>query len=176
MKAVQNVECFGKHFSSDLEVWLPHIRTNHLNLTTIIRPKVDEEVPQRVFLSVFDDSEKPFAPGVDLVDQRHVLMAYAISDLIDTKGGDVFEFMVFKAGNRRPIARNDRPCPMRFGSIEPFLSSSAAWPKKPGSDEKHCKSSASLRPKGLLRLSLRNEGSLLDAWCIENRRECSKVG
>ena len=45
VKAVLNVECFGKHFSNDVEVWLPHIRTNHLNLTTIIRPKVDEEIP-----------------------------------------------------------------------------------------------------------------------------------
>ena len=70
VKAVQNVECFGKHCSSDLEVWLPHIRTNHLNLTTIIWPKVDEEVPQRAFLSVFDNSEKSFTSGVDLVDQR----------------------------------------------------------------------------------------------------------
>ena len=97
VKAVQNVECFGKHFSNDLEVWLPHIRTNHLNLTTIIRSKADEEIPQRIFLSVFDNSEKPFASGVDLVDQRHVLMAFVISDFIDSKGGDIPEFTVFEA-------------------------------------------------------------------------------
>ena len=44
VKAVQNVECFGKHFGNDFEVWLPHIRTNHLNLnlTTIIWPKVEK--------------------------------------------------------------------------------------------------------------------------------------
>ena len=97
MKAVKDVERFGKYFCNDFEVGLPHVGADDFDLVAVLWAKFFEECSQGVFLAVFDNVEESLTFWVDLIDQRHVVMAFVVSDFIDSKGGDVCEFTVFKA-------------------------------------------------------------------------------
>jgi len=109
VKTVEDVEGFWKHLGDHFKVRLPHIGADDFDLTAVFGAEVLKETSQRVFLTVFDDSEKSLASRVDLVDQRHIVMAFVISDFVDSKGGNILEFTVFEAVIDHPL----------YGAIDP---------------------------------------------------------
>jgi len=89
VKAVEHVEGLGQHLGDDVEVWLPHVGAHDLDVLATLLAEVLEEAAQGVGLAVLEHAEQALTALVDLVNQRHVVMALAVGDLIDAESLDV---------------------------------------------------------------------------------------
>lgn len=63
-------------------------------------------------VAVLNDAEKAFASAVDLIDESHVFVAFAVGDFIDTEGGDVLQNAVFEAIFDDPFYRTADSVPI----------------------------------------------------------------
>ena len=95
-------------------------------------PQQFQPAPQAVFGPLAPDPQQPPAAGVDLIDERQVVMAASPLDLVDADGFDT-------ATNRdAPGPRPPRAAPSRGRAPRwcetrwPLPSRRAAWPSRPG--------------------------------------------
>jgi len=103
VEAVEDVERGGQHGGDDVEVGLPHVGADHFDLCATLRSQGLEKAGERCGVAVFDDAEETAAAAVDLIDEGHVSVAFAVGDLIDPDGRDALQIPVFQAETDDPF-------------------------------------------------------------------------
>lgn len=79
-------------------------------------------------VAIPDDTEKAFAPAVDLVDRCHVFVSFAVGDLIDPDGGDVLQIAAFEAEIDAPFHQTADGVPIGLEACGGFLPAQAPGP------------------------------------------------
>jgi hypothetical protein len=88
MKAVENVQCLRALLANHLQVGLPHVGEDKDDLRSQFVPDASEESPEGLDSSFPADPEKARHGGIDLVNQREVLVAFGVLDFVDSDGVD----------------------------------------------------------------------------------------
>src|SRR5689334_57983 len=88
METIENMECLGALLADDLQIGLPHIGTDKNDLGGHFITDHAEESLKGFDGSFFSDPKQARNVEVDLVNQRQVLVAFGILDLIDADGID----------------------------------------------------------------------------------------
>ena len=96
VEAVEHVESGGQHGGDDVQIGFPHIGTDDFDFRAALGSEGLEETGKRAGVAVPDDAEEAFAAAVDLIDQGHVFVPFAVGDFIDSDGGDVLQIAVFQ--------------------------------------------------------------------------------
>jgi len=111
VKAIEDVEGFWKLFLDDLEVGLPHVGADGLDLGAPVLAEVVKEAQEGFDSASIDDAEQASLAFIDLVDEGHVVVAFAVGDFVDSEGLDALEIPVFEAESDDPgdRAKDDVP-------------------------------------------------------------------
>src|SRR5258708_16002159 len=78
----------GALFANDAQIRLPHVRADELDLGSQVWSNEGEESLKGFDGPLFADPEQPRHPGVDLVDQCQILVAFGVLDLVHADGPD----------------------------------------------------------------------------------------
>lgn len=113
-------------------VLLPHVGADELQSFDRRFRHGTEEPSQALFGSIAGDAQKTATVGIDLVDQRQVFVATAVSDLIDADRLDVPDFSVDKASADDPLDGSVDGVPARSKDGRGLF---PAQPLRPGSEE-----------------------------------------
>ena len=116
-------------------VLTPHVRADELQAFDGGFRDRAKETTQTFLGSVTGDVQQATAIGVDLVHQRQVFVAAAISDLIDADRFDGPDFTVRQSPADDPVDRAKDGVPTGAEDHRGFLPAESVWPKKPGKDE-----------------------------------------
>ena len=128
VETVEHVERGGQHGGDDVEIGFPHVGTDDLDSGAALGSEGLEEAGEGLGVAIPDDAEEALAAAVDLIDQRHVFVPFAVGDLIDSDGGDVLQIAVFEAEIDDPFHRtaDGVPCGVEAGGG--FLPAQAPGP------------------------------------------------
>ena len=74
--------------ADDVQVRLPHIRANEQNLSRHLLADHPEEALERFDGALLADPQQPNTFAIDLIDQRQILVALGVLDLIHADGKD----------------------------------------------------------------------------------------
>src|SRR5215467_5101359 len=88
VEAIENVHRIAATLADDAQIRLPHIRAHVFDFLRQGRADQGEELLEALDRAFFANPEQPRAFLLDLVDQRQILVAFAILDLIHTDGED----------------------------------------------------------------------------------------
>jgi len=91
VEAVEDVEGVGAVLGDQVEVGLPHVGADELDLPGQLAADQREELLEALEGAILADPEQADHAGLDLVDQRQVLMAAAVLDLVDADRADRIE-------------------------------------------------------------------------------------
>ena len=105
METVQDIERGRQHPSDDVEIGLPHVGANDFDPGTALGTEVLEEAGERLGLALLDNPEQAFAALVDLIDEGHVFVAFAVGNFIDADRGDVLQIPVLQSEIDDPFHR-----------------------------------------------------------------------
>ena len=128
VETVEHVESGWQHGGDDVEIGFPHVGTDDLDSSAARRSEGLEEAGERLGVAILDDAEKAFAPAVDLIDEGHVFVPFAVADLIDPDGGDVLQIAVFQAEIDDPFHRTADGVPLGVEAGGGFLPAQAPGP------------------------------------------------
>ena len=92
-------------------------------------PKASKKTGERCGVAVFDNAQQALAAAVDLIDEGHVAVAFAVGDLIDSDGGDVLQVPVFQAEIDNPFHRTADGVPVGMEAGGGFLPAQAPGPR-----------------------------------------------
>ena len=95
VETVQDIECGGQHPGDDVEVGFPHVGADDFDPGAALGAEVLEEAGQGLGLAFLDNPEQSLAALVDLIDEGHVFVAFAVGNFIDADRGDVLQIPVF---------------------------------------------------------------------------------
>src|ERR1035438_7879308 len=85
------MERLGALLADDLQIGLPHIGTDEDDLRGHFVAYGGEEPPKGFDGSFFSDPKQARNVEIDLVNQRQVLVAFGVLDLVDSDGVDLAE-------------------------------------------------------------------------------------
>src|SRR5258705_7992205 len=91
METVEDVQCVGAFLADDFQIGLPHVRADEDDLRGDFFAYSSEESLKGLDRSLLPDPEQTGDAEVDLIDQRQVLVAFGVLDLIDSDGVDLTE-------------------------------------------------------------------------------------
>ncbi len=128
VEAVEDVERGGQHGGDDVEIGLPHVGADDLDLRATFRTQGCEKTGERCGVAIFDDTEEATAAAVDLIDEGHIFVAFAVSDLIDPDGGDALQLPVPEAEIDDPFHRAADVVPAGVETGGGFLPAQAPSP------------------------------------------------
>ena len=128
MEAVEHVEGGGQHGGDDVQVGFPHVGADDFDFRAALGSEGLEETRKGLGVAIPDDAEEAFAPAVDLIDQRHVFVPFAVGDFIDSDGGDVLQIAVFEAEIDDPFYRTTDGVPVGVEAGGSFLPAQAPGP------------------------------------------------
>ncbi len=94
VEAIQDMNGVAGLFHNDLQVRPPHIATDVLQCLAAFRAEPPEEPQERADGALLPHPQQSFARGVNLVDQRQILMPPLPLDLIDADGADTRQIHV----------------------------------------------------------------------------------
>ena len=97
MEAVKDMDGLWSFLRQHLQVGLPHVAANELQLCAALFAELSEESQQSPDGAFFADPQEALASGVDLVDKGQVAVASMPLDLIDTDRFDTVEISVIQA-------------------------------------------------------------------------------
>src|SRR5712691_5599361 len=106
VKPVEDVQGVARLLRDDLQVRLPHVAADEAQRCGAVAAEPPEELQHGLGAALLPDPEQAFAPGIDLVHQRHVAMAALPLNLVEADRFDAREIHV------RPAPRDghrDRP-------------------------------------------------------------------
>lgn len=86
VKTVEDAECLGASFPDHMEIGLPHVGTDELDVGAEFGSEHGEEALEGFDGSLLADPEQASEVRVDLIDQGEVLVAFGILDLVHTDG------------------------------------------------------------------------------------------
>ena len=86
VKTVQDVHCLRTFLADHPEVRLPHVRAGECDLGAQFRPDHGEEALEDCHCPHLSYPQQAGEPGIDLRDQREVLVPFGILDFIHTNG------------------------------------------------------------------------------------------
>jgi len=96
VEAVQNTERVGAVLGNQVQIGLPHVRADELDLGRQFLAEHDEELLEALARALPADPQQAGAAGFDLIDQRQVVVAAAVGNFIDADRFDRIELPVLK--------------------------------------------------------------------------------
>src|SRR3990172_12107845 len=97
VEAVPDIERGGAVLLDELQVGLPHIRADELDLLTEFFADESKNLREALLGALLADPQQPLATGFDLIDERQILMAAAILELVHADSTDLIEATVLQA-------------------------------------------------------------------------------
>src|SRR5437667_5445060 len=82
VEAIQDIERVAAVLLDELEVGLPHIGADELDLLGELLAEQGEELLEALAGAFLADPEQPLIAGFDLVDERQILMSASILNLV----------------------------------------------------------------------------------------------
>ena len=128
VEAVEHVEGGGQHPGDDVQVGFPHVGADDFDFRAALGSESLEEAGERLGVTVANDAEEALAAVVDLIDQGHVFVPFAVGDFIDADGGDVLQIAVFEAEIDDPFHRAADGVPVGVEAGGGFLPAQAPGP------------------------------------------------
>src|ERR1019366_4815971 len=95
--AVEDMQRLGTFLTDHLQVGLPHIRADELDLRSELLSDDGEETLEGFDGAFLADPEQAGGPLVDLVDQGQVLVAFGVLDFVYTDGADRLQGAMLQA-------------------------------------------------------------------------------
>lgn len=129
VETVEHVERSGQHGGDDVEVGLPHVGADDLDLCATLRSQGLEKPGERCGVAIPNDTEEATATAVDLIDEGHVAVAFAVSDLIHPDGGDPLQIPVPEAEIDDPFHRAADVVPTGMEAGGGFLPTQTPCPR-----------------------------------------------
>lgn len=105
MEAIQHMQRLTGHLSDNTQVGLPHVAADEREPDGTLLAEVLEELPQGFLGALLADPQQPPATGIDLVNQRQILVSSLPCDLVDADGGHVLHVAVGQAPGDRHLHR-----------------------------------------------------------------------
>src|SRR4051794_35638898 len=97
MEAIKNMKSLGALLADDLQIGLPHIGTDEDDLRGHFVADHGEESLKGSDRSFFSYPKQARNVEVDLINQRQVLVAFGVLDLVDSDGVDLAERAVLQS-------------------------------------------------------------------------------
>src|SRR5713226_6178066 len=97
VEAVEDVQRLGTFLTDHVQVRLPHVRANKLDLGSELLSDDGEETLEGFEGAFLANPKQAGEPLVDLVDQGQVFVAFGVLDFIHTNGADRFQCAMFQA-------------------------------------------------------------------------------
>jgi hypothetical protein len=91
LETIEDMESLGAFLADDLQIGLPHIGTDEDDPRGHFVADHGEESLKGFYRSFFSGPEQARNVEVDLVNQRQVLVAFGVLDLVDSDGVDPAE-------------------------------------------------------------------------------------
>ncbi len=96
MEAVEDVQRLGAFLADHIQIGLPHVGTDKLNLRSELLADDGKETLERFDGAFLANPEQAGHSRVDLVDQRQVFVAFGVLDFIHADGADRFQRAVLQ--------------------------------------------------------------------------------
>src|SRR5216684_1534333 len=97
VEAVEDVQRLGTFLTDHVQVRLPHVRANKLDLGSELLSDDGEETLEGFEGAFLANPKQAGEPLVDLVDQGQVFVAFGVLDFIHTNGADRLQCAMFQA-------------------------------------------------------------------------------
>ena len=96
MEAVEDMKGLRALFPDDLQVRLPHVGTDKDDLRGDLIADDGEESAERFDRSLLADPEEARNAGIDLIDQRQILVPFGVLNLVHPDGIDLSDYPVLE--------------------------------------------------------------------------------
>jgi hypothetical protein len=100
-------------FADELQMGFPHVGADEYHFGKYALAHGSEESLEKFDGSLFADPEKAGDADIDLVDQRQVLVALSVLDLVHSDGVDLSQNPVFQSSGDNVFDRVEKPLPRK---------------------------------------------------------------
>ena len=128
METVQDIERGRQHPGDDVEVGFPHVGADDFDPGAALGTEGLEEAGEGLGIALPDNPEQSLAALVDLIDEGHVFVAFAVGDFINSNRGDVLQVPVFQSVVDNPLHRAADGVPGGVEAGRGFLPAQSAGP------------------------------------------------